>query len=58
MIKKIKTEQLRVGVYVHDFNCSGSGENIFITQALIQTEQAIQIILSWCRLTIKYHTVQ
>lgn len=47
MIKKIKTEQLRPGIYVHDFNCDWAGENIFISDALIKTEKAIEIIRSW-----------
>lgn len=47
MIKKIKTEQLRPGIFVHDFNCDWAGENIFISKALIKDEKAIKIIRSW-----------
>ncbi|MBU1138671.1 MAG: HD-GYP domain-containing protein [Proteobacteria bacterium] len=47
MIKKIKTEQLRPGIFVHDFNCDWAGENIFISKALIKDERAIKIIRSW-----------
>lgn len=47
MIKKIKTEQLRPGIFVHDFNCDWAGENIFISKALIRDEKAIKIIRSW-----------
>jgi len=47
MIKKIRIEQLRPGIFVHDFNCDWAGENIFINQALIKSEKAIEIIRSW-----------
>ncbi len=47
MIKKIKVEQLRPGIFVHDFNCDWAGENIFINQSLINSEKAIEIIRSW-----------
>ena len=47
MIKKIKTDQLRIGVFVHDFNCTNSQDRVFISKALIQTEKSIQIIRSW-----------
>ena len=47
MIKKINVEQLRPGIYVHDFNCDWAGVNIFINQALIRDEKAIEIIRSW-----------
>ncbi len=47
MIKKIKIEQLRPGIFVHDFNCDQSGENIFIDKSLIKSEKAVQIIQSW-----------
>ena len=47
MIKKIKVEQLRPGIFVHDFNCDWTGENVFINQALIKSEKPIEIIRSW-----------
>lgn len=47
MIKKIRTDQLRVGVYVHDITSKEAGENVFIKRSLIQTQKAIQIIRSW-----------
>lgn len=47
MIKKIKIEQLRPGVFVHDFNCDWAGENIFISKTLIKTQEAVDIIRSW-----------
>jgi putative nucleotidyltransferase with HDIG domain len=47
MIKKIKVDQLRPGIFVHDFNCDWAGENVFINQALIKSEKAVKIIRSW-----------
>ncbi len=47
MIKKIKIEQLRPGVFVHDFNCDWAGENIFISKTLIKTQEAVDISRSW-----------
>jgi putative nucleotidyltransferase with HDIG domain len=47
MIKKIRADQLRVGVYIHDINTKEAGEQVFIKRSLIQTHKAIQIIRSW-----------
>lgn len=47
MIKKIRSDQLRIGVYIHDVNSTKFQEHIFISKALIQTEKAIQIICAW-----------
>jgi len=47
MIKKVKTDELRVGVYVHDYNCNGSNGNVFIAESFIKSEKAIQIIKAW-----------
>jgi cyclic di-GMP phosphodiesterase len=47
MIKKIKTEQLKPGIFVHDFNCDWAGENVFIDKAMIKSERTIKIIRSW-----------
>ncbi len=47
MIKKIKVDQLRPGIFVHDFNCDWAGENVFINQALIKSDKAVKIIRSW-----------
>lgn len=47
MIKKIKTEQLKVGMFVHDFNRHEEGEHIFIGAAMIKTDKAIQVVHSW-----------
>ncbi len=47
MIKKIKIEHLKPGVFVHDFNCDWAGENVFISKALIKSQETIDIINSW-----------
>ena len=47
MIKKVKTEQLRPGMFVEDFNCDWVGEYVFINQSMIKNEKAIEIINSW-----------
>ena len=47
MIRKIHVDQLRPGIFVHDFNCKMTGENVLINQTLIKTEKAIEIIRSW-----------
>lgn len=47
MIKKIKTSQLRPGIFVDDFNCDWAGDNIFISKALIKNEKSVEIIRSW-----------
>lgn len=47
MIKKVSVDQLRPGIFVHDFNCPMTGENVFINETLIKTEKAIEILRSW-----------
>ena len=47
MIKKIKTEQLKIGMFVHDFNRHEAGEHIFIGASMIKTDKAIQVVHSW-----------
>ena len=47
MIKKVKTEQLRVGVFIDDLNFSNSKGKVFLSKTLIQSEKTIQIILAW-----------
>ncbi len=47
MIKKVSTDKLRVGVFIHDFNCGVQDRNVFINKTLIKTEKAIRIIRSW-----------
>lgn len=47
MIKKVKVKDLRVGVFVHDFNCSWSDGALYIEQNLINSEHVIDILRSW-----------
>jgi putative nucleotidyltransferase with HDIG domain len=47
MIKKVKVKDLKVGVYVHDFNCEWNSENLYIEKALIQNEYTIDILKTW-----------
>ena len=47
MIKKVKTADLRPGVYIHDFNCDESADIIFIEKARITEERTIDILKSW-----------
>lgn len=47
MIKKVKTEQLQVGVYVHDFNCDTADQKIFINKSYIKSDKAIKILHNW-----------
>ena len=47
MIKKVKVEQLKPGVFVHDFNCDWKGENVRIDQTLIKDGKTFDIIRSW-----------
>ena len=47
MIRKIHVDQLKPGIFIHDFNCKMTGENVLINQTLIKSEKAIEIIRSW-----------
>ncbi len=47
MIKKVKTDELRVGVYVNDYICKRGNGKIYIAESFIQSEKAIQIIKAW-----------
>ena len=47
MIRKVPTSLLRVGVFVHDFNCSQSSQSVFINQSHIKSEKSIEILKSW-----------
>ncbi len=47
MIKKVQTDQLKVGVFVHDFNCDKDQNTIFINQTLIKSENVIGILHDW-----------
>lgn len=47
MIKKIKVDQLKPGIFIHDFDCGWHTENLFINQTLIKSDKTIEIIRSW-----------
>ncbi len=47
MIKKVKTDQLRVGVFIDDLNFSNAKGKVFLSKTLIQTEKTIQIMRVW-----------
>lgn len=47
MIKKVKVEDLKTGVFVHDFNCNWNGGNLYLEQSLIKNENVIDILKSW-----------
>lgn len=47
MIKKVRVDDLRVGVYVHDYNCSGNSGAIYIDPGPIKRESAIRILKTW-----------
>lgn len=45
MIKKIKTEELKVGMYVHDFNCGWLRHPFLTNSAKIRDDKAIEKII-------------
>ena len=47
MIKKVKTADLKLGVFIHDFNCEGLKNILFIDQTLVKNQEIIDIIFSW-----------
>ena len=47
MIKKVNVEDLKVGVFVHDFNCDWNGGNLYIEQNFIKNQSTIDILRSW-----------
>lgn len=47
MIRKVPTSLLRVGVFVHDYNCSQANQSIFLNQSYIKSEKSIEILQSW-----------
>ncbi len=47
MIKKIPVEQLRVGMFIHDFSREITGQKGSIRQHLIKTKKSIATIQSW-----------
>jgi len=47
MIRKVKTADLKLGVFIHDFNCESRKDTLFIDQALVKSQKLIDIIRSW-----------
>ncbi len=47
MIKKIKVEQLRPGIFVHDFNCGWKTGNHILDPNKINSTKIIDILISW-----------
>ncbi len=47
MIKKVKVDQLKPGVYIHDFNCGWNTDKILSDHIVIKNEKIIDIIRSW-----------
>jgi len=47
MIKKVKVEDLKIGVYLHDFNSNWKDGIIYLGQNLIQNENIIDVLKSW-----------
>ena len=45
MIKKIQVEDLKPGMFVHDFNCGWMDHPFFQSQLLIKNDKAIEKIL-------------
>lgn len=47
MIKKVKTDQLRIGVFIDDLNFTNGEGKVFLGKTLVQSEKTIQIIRAW-----------
>jgi putative nucleotidyltransferase with HDIG domain len=47
MIKKVKVEDLKIGVFVHDFNCNWNSKNLYIEPCFIENDNIIDILKSW-----------
>lgn len=45
MIKEIKTNQLRLGMFVHDFNCSWLQHPFFSSSIKVRDEKMVQRVL-------------
>jgi len=46
MIKKVKVEQLEPGIFVHDFNCQWSENNLRMDQLMIKDKKIVDILIS------------
>src|SRR5210317_1529162 len=47
MIRKVKTSALKPGMFIHDYLCDDSKENIHIEKSFLKDMQTINILLSW-----------
>ena len=47
MIRKVKTSALKPGVFIHDYLCDKSKENIHLEQSFLKDMHTINILLSW-----------
>ena len=47
MIKKIKIEELKVGMFIHDFQCGWQDDTVFIDQMAVNDLKVIEILRSW-----------
>lgn len=47
MIKKVKVEDLKTGVFVYDFNCNWNRRNLYFEQCFIENDNVIDILKSW-----------
>ena len=47
MIRKVKTADLKPGVFIHDFNCESQSDTLFIDQTLVKSQNLIDIVISW-----------
>jgi len=47
MIRKVRTDDLKIGVFIHDFNCESRRDTLFIDQTLVRNQKLIDIIGSW-----------
>ena len=47
MIKKIRVEQLKIGMFIHDFTIDITGKEGSIKQLLLKNKKSIESIQSW-----------
>lgn len=47
MIRKVKTSALKPGVFIHDYLCDKSKENIHLEPSFLKDMHTINILLSW-----------
>ena len=47
MIRKVKTSALKPGMFIHDYLCDDSKENIHLEKSFLKDMHTINILLSW-----------